>query len=43
MAGRILDDQKNDPQKHKPGTRMPDPRLRPDEIGALAAYLGGLE
>jgi len=32
-----------DPQKHKPGTNMPDPRLRPDEIGELTAYLGGLK
>jgi len=31
-----------DPQAHKPGTRMPDPRLRPQEIAALTAYLGGL-
>jgi cytochrome c oxidase subunit 2 len=31
-----------DPQAHKPGTRMPDPRLRPQELAALSAYLGGL-
>jgi cytochrome c oxidase subunit 2 len=31
-----------DPQKQKPGTNMPDPRLHPDEIGELTAYLGGL-
>jgi cytochrome c oxidase subunit 2 len=31
-----------DPQAAKPGTQMPDPRLRPDEISDLVAYLGTL-
>jgi cytochrome c oxidase subunit 2 len=32
-----------DPQKHKPGTNMPDPRLRPQEIADLVAYLETLK
>jgi cytochrome c oxidase subunit II len=31
-----------DPQAHKPGTNMPDPRLRPQEVADLVAYLGSL-
>jgi len=31
-----------DPQAQKPGTNMPDPRLRPAEIADLVAYLEGL-
>jgi cytochrome c oxidase subunit 2 len=30
------------PQAHKPGTNMPDPRLKPQEISDLVAYLEGL-
>ena len=32
-----------DPQAHKPGTNMPDPRLQPQEISDLVAYLGTLK
>jgi cytochrome c oxidase subunit 2 len=31
-----------DPQAHKPGTNMPDPRLQPEEITNLVAYLRDL-
>jgi cytochrome c oxidase subunit 2 len=31
-----------DPQAQKPGTKMPDPRLQPQEIADLVAYLGEL-
>jgi cytochrome c oxidase subunit 2 len=31
-----------DPQAHKPGTNMPDPRLRPEEVADLVAYLSEL-
>jgi cytochrome c oxidase subunit 2 len=31
-----------DPQAHKPGTNMPDPRLHPQEITDLTEYLEGL-
>jgi cytochrome c oxidase subunit 2 len=31
-----------DPQAHKPGTNMPNPRLQPNEVSDLADYLEGL-
>ncbi|HSR65498.1 MAG TPA: c-type cytochrome [Xanthomonadaceae bacterium] len=32
----------SDPQAHKPGTNMPDPRLQPQEVSDLTDYLEGL-
>lgn len=37
LAGWILD-----PQRNKPGTRMPPNPLKPDELQALLTYLQGL-
>jgi cytochrome c oxidase subunit 2 len=31
-----------DPQAHKPGTNMPDPKLSPDELADVVEYLEGL-
>jgi cytochrome c oxidase subunit 2 len=31
-----------DPQAHKPGTNMPDPKLSPDELADVVDYLEGL-